>query len=326
MELKKAKQPIMGVAALFIFLFHLFPVSRGSEALSSIVRYIVITGYIGVDIFFFLSAYMSFFSDTSDYFGYVKRKFIHIYPIFILSCILYIIMGKLSKTQALLTVLGVQFILNGGGSMIWFIPAIMIFYLAVPFYLKLVRKMNNIKLLLISLTIWIGIMLILEKFTDNHSLNIFLCRLPIIFLGLCLAGYEGKWKLNIKVYVGILLIVMGAVLNYNFGYMIKANFPVSDIFYVTAIPYVIGLVLCSDVLFVRMEFYVFDALGKVSLEIYCLQMVFGSLIYGRAIHYVNNSLVAFCIVFAIVYILSRSLNIFFIWTYTIYTFYLKNLL
>ena len=308
MELKKAKQPTMGVAALFIFLFHLFPVSRGSEALSSIVRYIVITGYIGVDIFFFLSAYMSFFSDTSDYFGYVKRKFIHIYPIFILSCILYIIMGKLSKTQALLTVLGVQFILNGGGSMIWFIPAIMIFYLAVPFYLKLVRKMNNIKLLIISLVIWAGIMLALENFTDNHSLNIFLCRLPIILLSLFLAGYEGKWRVNIKAGVGVVLLVVGIALNYNFGYMIKLAFPISDIFYVTAIPYVMGIVLCADTLFAKVKSYIFSALGKVSLELYCIQMVFGSLIFGRAIRYVNSSIVAFFIVFAIIFILSKLIH------------------
>lgn len=308
MELKKTKQPIMGVAALLIFLFHLFPVSRNSDALNSVVRYIVMTGYIGVDIFFFLSAYMSYFSETSDYFSYVKRKFIHVYPIFIFCCILYVIMGKLSITKAVLTVFGIEFILNGGGSMIWFIPAIMIFYLVVPFYLKLVRKMNNIKLLIISLAIWSGIMLALENFTDNHSLNIFLCRLPIILLGLFLAGYEGKWRVNIKAGVGVVLLVAGIALNYNFGYMIKLAFPISDIFYVTAIPYALGIILCADVIFAKLKSYIFSALGKVSLELYCLQMVFGSLIFGRAIRYVNSSLVAFFIVFAIIFILSKLIH------------------
>ena len=308
MELKKTKQPIMGVAALLIFLFHLFPVSRNSDALNSVVRYIVMTGYIGVDIFFFLSAYMSYFSETSDYFSYVKRKFIHVYPIFIFCCILYVIMGKLSITKAVLTVFGIEFILNGGGSMIWFIPAIMIFYLAVPFYLKLVRKMNNIKLLIISLVIWSGIMLALENFTDNHSLNIFLCRLPIILLGLFLAGYEGKWRVNIKAGVGVVLLVAGIALNYNFGYMIKLAFPISDIFYVTAIPYALGIILCADVIFAKLKSYIFSALGKVSLELYCLQMVFGSLIFGRVIRYVNSSLVAFFIVFAIIFILSKLIH------------------
>ena len=308
MELKKTKQPIMGVAALLIILYHLFPVSRSNDVVSSSIRFVAMTGYIGVDIFFFMTGYMAYYSDTGNYFSYVKRKFLHIYPIFIFCCILYVIMGKLSITKAVLTVFGIDFILNGGGSMIWFIPAIMIFYLAVPFYLKLVRKMNNIKLLIISLAIWSGIMLALENFTDNHSLNIFLCRLPIILLGLFLAGYEGKWRINIKAGVGVVLLVVGIALNYNFGYMIKLAFPISDIFYVTAIPYVMGIILCADALFTRIKSYIFSALGKVSLELYCLQMVFGSLIFGRAIRYVNSSLVAFFIVFAIIFILSKLVH------------------
>ena len=308
MELKKTKQPIMGVAALLIILYHLFPVSRSNDVVSSSIRFVAMTGYIGVDIFFFMTGYMAYYSDTGNYFSYIKRKFLHIYPIFIFCCILYVIMGKLSITKAVLTVFGIEFILNGGGSMIWFIPAIMIFYLAVPFYLKLVRKMNNLKLLIISLVIWSGIMLALENFTDNHSLNIFLCRLPIILLGLFLAGCEGKWRVNIKAGVGVVLLVAGIALNYNFGYMIKLAFPVSDIFYVTAIPYVMGIILCADVIFAKVKSYIFSALGKVSLELYCLQMVFGSLIFGRAVRYVNSSLVAFFIVFAIIFILSKLVH------------------
>ena len=308
MELKKTKQPIMGVAALLIILFHLFPVSRSNDVVSSYIRFVAMTGYIGVDIFFFMTGYMAYYSDTGNYFSYIKRKFLHIYPIFIFCCILYVIMGKFSITKALLTVFGIEFILNGGGSMIWFIPAIMIFYLVVPFYLKLVRKMNNIKLLIISLAIWSGLMLALENFTDNHSLNIFLCRLPIILLGLFLAEYEGKWRVNIKAGVGVVLLVVGIALNYNFGYMIKLAFPISDIFYVTAIPYVMGIILCADVIFAKLKSYIFSALGKVSLELYCLQMVFGSLIFGRAIRYVNSSLVAFFIVFAIIFILSKLIH------------------
>ncbi|ETT14246.1 hypothetical protein HMPREF1497_2329, partial [Fusobacterium sp. CM21] len=37
MELKKTKQPIMGLAALLIVLFHLFPASRSNDILSSVV-------------------------------------------------------------------------------------------------------------------------------------------------------------------------------------------------------------------------------------------------------------------------------------------------
>lgn len=308
MELKKTKQPIMGLAALFIILFHLFPVSRSNDVVSSVIRYIVMTGYIGVDIFFFMTGYMAYFSKTDNYFQYIKRKFLNIYPIFIFSCVLCIIMGKISVTKAILTPTGIDFIVNGGGSLLWFIPAIMIFYLLVPFYLKLVKKMNNIQLFIISMAVWAVIMLALENFVGNHSINIFLCRIPIILLGMTLAKYEGKWKVSHKFISALLLLMIGIFLTGRFAYMVKLNFLISDIFYIVAIPYVIGIILLTDVIFGKIKSYLLNFLGKISLELYCFQMVFGSLIFGKVIRYINSSILAFGIVFVIIAVLSYLLN------------------
>ena len=308
MELKKTKQQVMGLAALFIILFHLFPVSRNNDVLNSVVRYVVMTGYIGVDIFFFMTGYMAYFSNTDNYFRYIKRKFLNIYPLFIFSCVLFIIMGKLSITKALLTLSGIDFIMNGGGSLLWFIPAIMIFYLLVPFYLKLVRKMNNIQLFLIAITVWILIMLALENFVGNHSINIFLCRLPIILFGMTLAKYEGKWKVSHKFISALLLLMIGIFLTGRFAYTVKVNFLISDIFYIVAIPYVFGIILLTDVIFGKIKSYLLNFLGKISLELYCFQMIFGSLIFGKVIRYVNGGVLAFIIVFAIIAVLSYLIN------------------
>nr|WP_315103326.1 acyltransferase [uncultured Catonella sp.] len=308
MELKKTKQQVMGLAALFIILFHLFPVSRNNDVLNSVVRYVVMTGYIGVDIFFFMTGYMAYFSNTDNYFRYIKRKFLNIYPLFIFSCVLFIIMGKLSITKALLTLSGIDFIMNGGGSLLWFIPAIMIFYLLVPFYLKLVRKMNNIQLFLIAITVWILIMLVLENFVGNHSINILLCRLPIILFGMTLAKYEGKWKVSYKFISALLLLMIGIFLTGRFAYMVKVNFLISDIFYIVAIPYVFGIILLTDVIFGKIKSYLLNFLGKISLELYCFQMIFGSLIFGKVIRYVNGGVLAFIIVFAIIAVLSYLIN------------------
>ena len=308
MELKKTKQPIMGLAALFIILFHLFPVSRSNDVVSSVIRYIVMTGYIGVDIFFFMTGYMAYFSKTDNYFQYIKRKFLNIYPIFIFSCVLCIIMGKISVTKAILTSTGIDFIVNGGGSLLWFIPAIMIFYLLVPFYLKLVKKMNNIQLFIISMAVWAVIMLALENFVGNHSINIFLCRIPIILLGMTLAKYEGKWKVSHKFISALLLLMIGIFLTGRFAYMVKVNFLISDIFYIVAIPYVFGIILLTDVIFGKIKSYLLNFLGKISLELYCFQMVFGSLIFGKVIRYINSSILAFGIVFVIIAVLSYLLN------------------
>ena len=308
MELKKTKQPIMGVAALFIILFHLFPLSRSNDALNSVIRYIVMTGYIGVDIFFFMAGYMAYFSKTDDYFQYIKRKFLNVYPIFIFSCIIFTIMGKFSITKALFTILGIDFIINGGGSLLWFIPGIMVFYLVIPFYLKLVRKVNNVSLFGASVVVWAIIMVLLESVSDNHSINIFLCRLPIILLGLMLAKYEERWKTDYKIISAILCIVIGVFLTLNFAYMVKLNFMISDIFYIVVIPYVLGIILLADVIFAKIKSYFFNSLGKISLELYCFQMIFGSLIFGVVIRYVNSKILAFGIVFTVILILSYLMS------------------
>ena len=213
-------------------------------------------------------------------------------------------MGKLTVIKALQTLLGIELILNGGGSLLWFIPAIMIFYLVVPFYLRLVRKMNNKLLFAIMLVLWFIIMLGLERLTGNHSINIFLCRLPIILLGMLLAGFEGRWKSSIKLILGFLLLITGIFLTQKFGFEMRLNFLITDVFYVTVIPYVMGIILLSDVIFEKAKSYLFSSLGKISLELYCFQMVFGSLIFGKVIRYVDNSRLTFVLVFVIILILS----------------------
>ena len=308
MELKKTKQPIMGLAALLIVLFHLFPASRSNDILSSVVRYIVMTGYIGVDIFFFMTGYMAHFSKTDNYFQYIKRKFLNIYPIFIFSCVLLVIMGKLSVKKALYTVLGVDLFLSGGGSFLWFIPAIMIFYLLVPFYKKLIKKIGSVQTFAVSITMWAVLVFALEKILTNHSANIFLCRIPIILLGTMLAVYEGKWKHRYKLIVGVFLVAIGTFLTCKFGYMIKADFFAKDIFYVIVIPNIIGIILLADIIFGKVKTFVFEGLGKISLELYCLQMVFGSLLFGKVIKYISNSKLAFLVVFVLLIVLSGLMH------------------
>ena len=307
MELKKTKQPIMGLAALLIVLFHLFPASRSNDVLSSVVRYIVMTGYIGVDIFFFMTGYMAHFSNTDNYFQYIKRKFLNIYPIFIFSCVLLVIMGKLSVKKALYTVLGVDLFLSGGGSFLWFIPAIMIFYLLVPFY-KLIKKIGSVQTFAVSITMWAVLVFALEKILTNHSANIFLCRIPIILLGTMLAVYEGEWKHRYKLIVGVFLVAIGTFLTCKFGYMIKADFFAKDIFYVIVIPNIIGIILLADIIFGKVKTFVFEGLGKISLELFCLQMVFGSLLFGKVIKYISNSKLAFLVVFVLLIVLSGLMH------------------
>lgn len=309
MELKKTKQPIMGLAALLIIFFHLFPISRSTDLVSGFFRYIAMTAYIGVDIFFFMAGYMSAFSDTKNYLKYVKKKFINLYPIFLVSCIAVAAFGKLSVKQTVMTLIGVELIKRGGGSFLWFIPAIMMYYLVAPIYIRLVKKIGGINAFTVGTVAWAAIMIGLEYAIDNHNVNIFLCRIPIILIGVLASQYEGKIKPEQKIITSAILLITGVFLTWKFGYMIKANFLVTNIFYVLAMPYTVGVLLVADTLLSKYKLSALDFLGKISLELYCFQMILGMLLFGAIASTVKNLMLSFFIVVIMIIVLSHFAGI-----------------
>ncbi|HHV41762.1 MAG TPA: acyltransferase [Clostridiaceae bacterium] len=304
MRLKETKQPIMGLAALLILFYHLYPIPRNDSILSVFLRYVITTSYIGVDLFFFLAGYMSFFSALDDNTIYIRKKLIRIYPLFIISCAIFVFMGKISLPKALLTLLGIELFSRGGGSFLWFLPAIMIFYLTVPLYKKLQKKFGSFPVLLFAFLAWLMLILLLEKTVSNHSINIFMCRVPIIMLGIALAKYEGKWQKGYQVIVGILLLCSGVLLAWQFSYPGKTDFLISDIFYILTIPYVLGVVLLADIVFSVGEARIFAFLGKITLELYCFQMLFGTLFFEWFIVLTKNGFLSFALGAALIALIS----------------------
>lgn len=275
MNLKNTRSPIMGLATFLILLFHLMPIPRGADTPSTLARFIIMTAYIGVDMFFFMAAYMARFSDTKKYTAYIKRKFFNIYPLFILSCLLAASLGQLNWPKVLPTLIGLELFTKGGGSFLWFAPSIMIFYLLVPLYRKMMDKLGTIKMLSLSLAVWFILMLILENVLSNHNINIFLARIPILLIGISCASYEGKWETRTKLLTALPLLALGIFLTWQFGFMLKANFLFTGIFYVLTIPFTLGLILLLDVLFSSYGTILLKQLGKISYELYCLQMALG---------------------------------------------------
>lgn len=74
MTLKKTKPALMALAGLAVLAYHLLPWPRGGGFPDELVRYLLLTAYIGVDIFFFMAGYMAYFSKTNPYPAYIRRK------------------------------------------------------------------------------------------------------------------------------------------------------------------------------------------------------------------------------------------------------------
>lgn len=312
MSIKKTQKPLLGVAALLILIFHLLPVLWTGGAIATLSQFVTLTAYIGVDMFFFLSGYVLVFSRTDDYFAYLKRRVLKIYPIFLLSGIVYMLLGFSKPDTMLKTWLGISLLERGGGSFLWFLPSIMAVYILEPFYLRLQKRLGALPTLISALAVWTGLAFLLENTLDNHSVNIFLMRLPIVLLGIYFASHEGKWRRLPQCIAGVLLFGVGVYLTWSFGFRTRLSEPLTDMFYLAAIPETLGIILLGDALFAKIKPRVMGFLGRISLELYCVQMTVGALLFGKLLPVFGDkwlaSISAIAAVVVISYLLQTAWN------------------
>lgn len=278
MHILKTKKSIMAVAAILIAAFHLWiPVLPAAGLPGQVERFIVTISYVGVDLFFFLSAYTLTFSDTTSRRKFLFKRFSKVYPLFFLFCVAALIIGKLTLPRFFTTVVFWDFLRSSGGSFLWFVPALLLMYLAFPYCKAALAKFSPAKRLAISLAVWAVLAFALEYgLRGVIDISIFLCRIPVILLGVFFAEYDGKWSRKRCLAAGAALFLPGVALVYRFGYLNKLTVPLGDMFYIVALPCVLGLLFLLDAAFRGHSFKPVDALGGATLELYCLQMLFGS--------------------------------------------------
>lgn len=254
--MKINKKFLQFIAALAILVFHLgIPVTSADTFLMKI-------GYIGVDIFFFLSAY-SLADKEIDYTALLKNRFFNIY----LKFLIFVVIAAIYKGYSLLRVVKVltliEFFEKGGGAFLWYVPAIVLFYLIYPFFVKWNSKYKS----LITLAAWLLVSVILDKLIGYNKIFIFTNRLPVI-----LAGYELK-KRSIPKWVAPVFLPVGVILTYIFGYTVKLGIPFSDFYFVTNLLLAVSICLLSGYI---KNAKIWNVLGSATLELYCLQMIFGT--------------------------------------------------
>lgn len=312
MSIRKTQKPLLGVAALLILIFHLLPVLWTGGAIATLSQFVTFTAYIGVDMFFFLSGYVLVFSRTDDYFAYLKRRIFKLYPIFLLSGVVYVLLGFSTFGDMLKTWCGISLIQRGGGSFLWFLPSVMLVYIAGPFYLRLQKRLGCLKTLILALAVWTGLAFWLQAASDNHSVNIFLMRIPIVLLGIYFASHEGKWRTVPQCVIGALLFAVGVYLTWSFGFRTRLSEPLTDMFYLAAIPETLGIILLGDALFAKLRPRAMGFLGKISLELYCVQMTVGALLFAELLPLFGDkwlaSLAAIAAVILISYLLQGAWN------------------
>lgn len=260
--MKINKKFLQTIAAFQILIFHLWMPLTGSVA----EQFIIKTGYMGVDLFFFVSAY-SLAGREIDYKQFIKSRWLVLYGQFVFFVVLYSAVKRNFEAGRIIKALTfVDLFERGGGAFLWFIPAILLMYLFYPLFLKW-KLPWKVPLVLV---VWIAAELFLYKVFSYSSIFVFTNRIPVI-----LAGYIMSQK-QPPSWTAWILIPLSIVLMYFGGFNVKLNVPVRDMFYVLAIPAVIALAIISSYI---EKCRLLDILGGATLELYALQMIFGGRLF-----------------------------------------------
>ena len=270
------KKFLQVIAAFQILFFHLWAPITSTQ----IEQFILKTAYVGVDMFFFLSAY-SLAGREIDYVPFLKDRVLKLYAKF---AFFVLIMALFSKSFGVIRVVKsltlIEFFQKGGGAFLWFIPAILILYIIYPLFLKWNSRFKVIWVLLI----WLIAGVFSEHVLSYTAVFIFTNRIPVILAGYLFKTYCTHNN-NLRRSF-IVLIPLGVLLLYMYGFKVRLNFPIKDMFYVLAIPTVLGLVTLSS--YVK-KYAVTESLGSITLELYAVQMIFGQRILIWAYNVFNKN-------------------------------------
>ncbi|MDO5127663.1 MAG: hypothetical protein Q4D54_07935 [Eubacteriales bacterium] len=159
---------------------------------------------------------------------------------------------------------------------------------------------------------WLFFSVLLEQLAGYTKIFIFTNRIPIIMIGYACKKYSPKIRQAIpNVWVNGLSVAalpVGLILLYYYGYYRRLHVPIHDAFYLLAIPVVLFFAWISS--YVKNN-RVWDVLGSVTLELYALQMIYGTKIALHIYVTVKNPVSANLGTFIVLFVLAYGLNVIF---------------
>lgn len=213
---------MMGIAMLYIMLFHTktMKVNYNNEFLATFVE----TGYLGVDIFVFLSGIGMVYSlaKGKSLIDFYKKRLFRIYPTYIPWVFFYsivcVIVGVCSMDVLLANCSGMGFwITDHEYAFNWYISAQLLFYLVSPLIYKLLE--NKKKRGIYSFFLGAFTILIILVFYDIlkwRRLLIAICRFPIFITGFIVGFWIQEKKHLKKVELYSLVIILAGTMAFHF--------------------------------------------------------------------------------------------------------------
>lgn len=323
--LLKYRRAIMGVAAILIFIFHVWvTVVQDYEMLAVIEGFVKRTGFVGVDMFFFVSGIGLFYAIqkhriTTFYLRRIKRTYI---PFIITALIMWLVNSKWfdvcwSIDEFLGKVTGYDFLFVNIYSMLWFVPAILILYLCFPLYYYLFDKApSKYQFTIVALVIWLFLTLSLETIIRGDMYG-FTNRILVFILGVLTGWMIQEQKLvftKLSWCLCVAIWILGLYLSYktNYqGYFLVVN--VSNCCIPNLLMATSGSCMLAKIFYFldihvkligKCLIKIIDFFGMISLEFYCVQEWIGGLLVAKLVGMggyhplIINMIVFLCVILA----------------------------
>lgn len=308
----------MAFAGMQILIFHLWIYIFNHPA----EVFFKTTAVFGVDIFFFVSAYSLANREIDNCLNFIYARFKSVYLKFIIFAIIAAIVKGWKINYLFEVITTINLFKKGGGAFLWFLPAIMIFYILFPFFKKCDEN-NRLITLLSIIIVWLTVGIIVTHFTNYTAMFIFWNRIPVFLLGYYCANINYFVDMlnstKTRILCGLVLSVIGFALIYQFAYKSKIHFPIKDIFFVIYIPGSIGLILLIG--FIK-EFKILKWIGSSTLEMYAIQMIWGYNVSNKIYNASQNILLAN--VLTIIFVVVSAIVVHIIFNYLLSHASMKN--
>ena len=290
--LSKYRSQIMGLAALWIFVFHSWTpiIPSHSEGYLFLFYFIELfikeIGFCSVDIFLLLSGFgLTYAIKKGSITNFYFRRFRRIFPPFITIAIIQGCVQNWGLLEIIKTIIGYNFYANNIYTFLWYITAIATLYLFFPIYYRLFSKAEN-KTVFTSgvIVIWLLLTLLLQNKLRIDMFG-FTNRIPVFTIGV-LFGHINQTRKDIKFSIStyILLfftLILGLYLAYQSIFLgINILVPVGDCFLpnlliALSFPMLFAkfLEICERRLavFGKITLSFFGFFGSFTVEMYCVQ-------------------------------------------------------
>lgn len=270
-ELSNCRSAIMGIAIVWIMLFH-----SGIEAPDNLVLralwYIFVSfgGGVGVNIFFLLSGFGLYFSvakypkvKSIDWGLWAKKRVVRLLPSYLIVSIVYYL---LKDDLSLYNILMLNFWIDGVRHF-WFIPAIAVCYLLFPFIYLAARKWSFFKVSLILLVALSAGNFIFEACSDYYSkIEIFTWRLLCFVIGVYLGELvKNRPNWNVGILYGVTAILFAV--SFVFNNLSRPTFVLGTVLFLPVLTWIVNKIEFAPPIFTTFSYF-----GSRSLQIYLLHV------------------------------------------------------